>query len=128
MVKNPPAKTGDTGFDPWVRKILWKSKWQPTPVFLPGKSCRLRILAGYSPQGCKESDMTEHEHSQSNYKYNKIEYDSRDFFAISLKYSRISITNKQTNQEMDRRSKQTFLQRSHINCQQAHEKMLRSTN
>ena len=25
-------------FDPWVGKILWKRKWQPTPVFLPGKS------------------------------------------------------------------------------------------
>ena len=25
------------GFDPWVRKILWGRKWQPTPVFLPGK-------------------------------------------------------------------------------------------
>ena len=26
------------GFNPWVRKIPWRSKWQPTPVFLPGKS------------------------------------------------------------------------------------------
>ena len=26
------------GFDPWVRKISWRRKWQPTPVFLPGKS------------------------------------------------------------------------------------------
>ena len=26
------------GFDPWVRKIPWSWKWQPTPVFLPGKS------------------------------------------------------------------------------------------
>ena len=25
------------GFDPWVRKIPWKRKWQPTPIFLPGK-------------------------------------------------------------------------------------------
>ena len=22
------------GFDPWVRKIPWRRKWQPTPVFL----------------------------------------------------------------------------------------------
>ena len=28
------------GFHPWVRKIPWRRKWQPTPVFLPGKSCR----------------------------------------------------------------------------------------
>ena len=26
------------GFDPWVRKIAWRRKWQPTPVFLPGES------------------------------------------------------------------------------------------
>ena len=25
-----------SGFDPWVRKIPWRSAWQPTPVFLPG--------------------------------------------------------------------------------------------
>ena len=24
------------GFDPWVRKIAWRRKWQPTPLFLPG--------------------------------------------------------------------------------------------
>ena len=47
------------GFDPWVRKIPWKKKWQPTPVLLPGKSHGQRNLAGYSPSGCKESDTTE---------------------------------------------------------------------
>ena len=26
------------GFDPWVRKIPWRRKWQPTLVFLPGES------------------------------------------------------------------------------------------
>ena len=26
------------GFNPWVRKILWRREWQPTPVFLPGES------------------------------------------------------------------------------------------
>ena len=37
----------------------WRRKWQPTPVFLPGKSHGRRNLVGYSPWGCKESDMTE---------------------------------------------------------------------
>ena len=37
------------GFNPWVRKIPWKMKWQPTPVFLPEKSHGQRSLAGYSP-------------------------------------------------------------------------------
>ena len=37
------------GFDPWVGKIPWSRKWQPTPVSLPGKSHGQRSLAGYSP-------------------------------------------------------------------------------
>ena len=36
-------------FDPWVGQILWRRKWQPTPVFLPGKSHGQRSLEGYSP-------------------------------------------------------------------------------
>ena len=36
------------GFDPWVRKILWRRKWQPTPVFLPRESHGQRKLTGYS--------------------------------------------------------------------------------
>ena len=47
-------------FDPWVRKIPWKRKWQHTPVFLPGESHEQRILVGYRPQFRKESDTTEH--------------------------------------------------------------------
>ena len=47
------------GFDPWVRKILWRRKWQPTLVFFPGKSHRQRSLAGYSTRDSKESDTTE---------------------------------------------------------------------
>ena len=35
------------GFDPWVRKMPWKRKRQPTPVFLPRKSHGQRSLAGY---------------------------------------------------------------------------------
>ena len=50
------------GFNPWVRKIPWRRKWQPTPVLLPGKSHGWRSLAGYSPWGCKESDTTERLH------------------------------------------------------------------
>ena len=42
------------------RKIPWSRKWQPTPVFLPGKSHGQWSLMGYSPWGCKESDTTKH--------------------------------------------------------------------
>ena len=43
-------------------KISWRRKWQPTPVFLPGKSHGWRNLVGYSPWGRKELDMTEQLH------------------------------------------------------------------
>ena len=36
-------------FNPWVVKITWRRKWQPTPVLLPGKSHGWRKLIGYSP-------------------------------------------------------------------------------
>ena len=45
--------------DPWVREIPWRREWQPTPVFLPGESHEQKSLAGYSPWGHKELDMTE---------------------------------------------------------------------
>ena len=48
------------GFDPWVRKIPWRKKCQPTPVFLPRKFYRQRILVGYIVhEVAKKSDMTE---------------------------------------------------------------------
>ena len=34
------------GFNPWVRKISWRRKWQSTPVFLPGESHGQRSLVG----------------------------------------------------------------------------------
>ena len=52
-------RLGRCRFDPWVVKIPWRRKWQPTPVLLPGESHGQRSLAGYSPWGSQESDMTE---------------------------------------------------------------------
>ena len=57
-VKHLPTMWKTTGFSPWVRKISWRRKWQPTPVFLPGKSHGRRSLVGYCPWGRKESDTT----------------------------------------------------------------------
>ena len=48
--------TCNAGFNSWVRKIPWRKKWQPTPVFLPGKSHGQRSLVGYSPWDRKELD------------------------------------------------------------------------
>ena len=56
--KEPSCQCRRCGFDPWVRKIPWRRKWQPTAVFFPGKSHGQRSLAGYSPWGHKELDTT----------------------------------------------------------------------
>ena len=42
-----------------VGKIPWRREWLPTPVFLPGEFHGQRSLAGHSPWGLKELDMTE---------------------------------------------------------------------
>ena len=46
-------------FDPWLGKIPWRRKWQPSPVLLPGESNAQRSLAGYRPWVHKEADRTE---------------------------------------------------------------------
>ena len=62
MVKNLPTNaedTGDVGLTPGLGKIPWRRKWQPTLVFLPGKSHGQRSLAGYSLWSHKELSTTE---------------------------------------------------------------------
>ena len=47
-------------FDPWVRKVPWRSKWQPTPVFLPGQESHgQRSLVGYSLWSCKRVRLSD---------------------------------------------------------------------
>jgi len=53
-VQNPPANAGDirdTGSGPGSGRSLWRRKWQPAPVFLPGESHGERSLMGYSLWG-----------------------------------------------------------------------------
>ena len=61
VVKNLPANTRDTGDTDW--SLCWEEqrcrKWQPTPVFLPGKFHGQRSLVGFGPWGHKGSDTTE---------------------------------------------------------------------
>ena len=47
-------------FDPWIGKISWSRKRQPTSVFLPEKFHGEGSLTGCSPRGYKEVDTTEH--------------------------------------------------------------------
>ena len=51
--KESTCQSRKCGLKPWVWKIPWRRKWQPTPVFLPGKSWGLKSLMGYSPWGHK---------------------------------------------------------------------------
>ena len=72
VIKNPPANAGDIktcGFDPWVGKILWSRKWQPAPLFLPGKLHGQKTLVGYSPWGHKEADMIKQLNTQTKLVY-----------------------------------------------------------
>ena len=55
MVKNLPAKQ----FRYLGQEDPLEESWQPTPVLLPGEFHEQRSLAGYSPWGPKELDMTE---------------------------------------------------------------------
>ena len=61
LVWNLPASAG---FYPWVRKIPWRRKWYPTPIFLPGKPYRQRSPEGYSPWDSRVEHnwVTEHTH------------------------------------------------------------------
>ena len=43
---------GRPRFHSSIRKIPWRRKWQPTPVFLPGEAHKLRSLEGYSALFC----------------------------------------------------------------------------
>ena len=52
------------GFDPWVGKIPWRRKWQPTPVFLPGKSHRGTWWATAHGVGKNQIWLCSHTHTQ----------------------------------------------------------------
>ena len=59
-VMNSPGNAGDAGdTDPWVGKILWRRKWQPTLLFLSGEFHGQRSLADCSSWGHNELYMTE---------------------------------------------------------------------
>ena len=55
MVKNQPAKAGDTVSIPGSGRSPGEGNDNPTPVFLPGNPHGQRSLLGYSPWGSKKS-------------------------------------------------------------------------
>ena len=56
--KEPTCQHKRCSFDPWAKKIPWRKKWQPTPVFLLWKSQGQRRLVAYGPWGHRELDTT----------------------------------------------------------------------
>ena len=63
VLGNPSASAGDARDMGW---IPWRRKWQPTPVFLPGKFYGQRSLAGYSSWDHKESHITDLTHTHTH--------------------------------------------------------------
>ena len=57
--KESACNAGDPGLIPGSGKIPRRREWQPTPVFLPGKSHGRRSLVGYRPWSFTASDPTE---------------------------------------------------------------------
>ena len=76
-------------FYPWVRKIPWRIMWEPTLVFLPGRSHGQRSLMGYSPWGHNESDRTE----ATEYEHSSIKFScsvgSNSFQLQGLQHARL---------------------------------------
>ena len=67
--KEPTCQRRKCRFYAWVWKIPWRRKWQTAPVFLPRESQGQRSLAGYSPWGGKETDVTEGLNCKLNYPF-----------------------------------------------------------
>ena len=74
MVKKPPTKAGDVGSIPRSERSPGE-KWQPTPVFSPGKSHGQRSLAGYSPWANKrvEHNSATKQHFLGRHRCTKVE-------------------------------------------------------
>ena len=78
MVKNLPVMQ-ESQVQSWARKILWRRKWLPTPVLLPGKCHGQKSLAGYSPWGCKETGRTEQlTHTHKLVQYSCIQHRQKE--------------------------------------------------
>ena len=56
-------------FYPWAGQIFWRRKWKHTPISSLENSHKQRSLAGYSPLGLKESDVTEHTNVITHFPY-----------------------------------------------------------
>ena len=93
-VKNPAANAGNK-VQPWVRKVRWRRKWQPTAVFLPGKPHGQRRPEGHSPWGHKEAGTTEHTRTmwQCTFPGKPTRFSKQDLRSSALLHFNISTQN-----------------------------------
>ena len=90
-------------FDPWVGKIPSSKKWQPIPVFLPGKPNGQRSLVGYSPWGCRVWHDWAHVHSILTC-FQDGRGETNNFIGAQEKSVQISVGERCNNEEKDQRS------------------------
>ena len=77
-ITNLFINAGVAGLIPGSGRFPWRRKWNPTAVFLPGKSHEQRNPVGYSSWDCKRlghslatnSNRKEEEQSNRNEEYN----------------------------------------------------------
>ena len=62
-------------FNEKINCLLWRRKWQPAPVFLPGKSHGQRSIEGYSPWGHRVdySQATKQQQEKLLTKFSKLQ-------------------------------------------------------
>ena len=86
-----------SSFNPWVGKIPWMRKWQPTPVFLLGKFYGQRSLMSYSPWGCqriRHKWTNEHTYHMESYQRRKhIQFGAPLLINISFEHKNTYICN-----------------------------------
>ena len=104
MLKNLPAMQETWG--PQTGKIPWRRKWQLTPVFYLENTHGPRSLAGYSPGGCKELDMTEYLSTAQQYMSFSMSS------TLRLKFSAVLISVKYLEATGDRLRQNSFIMNS----------------
>ena len=93
MIKEPMCqcrRCRRPGLDPWVGKIPWRRKWQPTPVFLPGESHGQRNLVGYSPWGHRVRHDSAHTHHAPSILRNKTRQMKLKFLSVFYPFHSLS--------------------------------------
>ena len=91
---------------PWVRKIPWRRKWQPTPVFLPGKFLGQRSLAGYHPRGCRRVRYDwvhthTHKHTHTHTQVDKLSKNFCNLTRLSKQKSSLVLTRQPRFESID---------------------------